>query len=197
MASVMKKAAIASSLTISAFAVVISAAPAMASQINDPTPGVTVNTNTPNYDVTIDCDTLPFGGQELYTGPTQHGTYTLHMNSNCQDNSVYLMQVDDNGDTDETGGYTVGGVHNGPSGWIAIPATMTLDPDTYVTVKKLQDNDFFNIRYNGSDVNQVTPVVTPLANTGFNSGLYSMLAGGLIALGVGSTIAARAVKLRK
>lgn len=197
MASALKKVATLSAITISALAVVVSAAPAMANRIDTPPTGVTVNQGTPNYDVTIDCDNLPFGGQELFTGPTQHGTYTLHMNSNCQDNSVYLMQVDDNGDTDETGGYTVGGVHNGPSGWIAIPETMTLDPDTYVTVKKLQDNDFFNIRYNGSDVNQVAPVATPLANTGFDSGFYSMLAGSLIALGFGSTIAARAGKRRK
>lgn len=198
MALVMKKVATLGAVTLSAFAVAISAAPAMANHIDTPPNGVTVNHNSPNYDVTIDCDNLPFAGGELFTGATQNGTYTLHMLANCQDNANYTMSVDDNGDTAEAGGYTVGGVLSATASNIAIPATMTLKPDTYVTVSRVgQPAEFFNIRYNGSDANQVAPVVIPLANTGFNSGFYSMLAGSLIALGFGSTVAARAFKRRK
>ena len=197
MFSVKRKIATATAIGLTVFATLLSAAPANANQIDTPPSGVTVNHNSPNYDVTIDCDNLPFGGGELFTGATQRGTYTLHMAANCQDSANYIMGVDDNGDTAEIGGYTVGGVFRTTASNIAIPATMTLKPDTFVTVSRVgQPSEFFNIRYNGSDPSQTAPepTTTPLANTGFDSGYYLLLAGGLISLGLGSRVASRALK---
>ena len=207
MASAIKKVATIGALSISAFAVVISATPALANQIDIPPTGVTVNHNSPNYDVTIDCDNLPYGGQELFTGPTQHGTYTLHTEANCQDNANFQMRVDDNGDTDEVGAFTIDGTtYPTRSSWMAMPATMTLAPDTVVTIQRVNDiTAFFNVRYNGSDVNQtaptpeptVAPVTKTLANTGADLNLYSWFAAGLFVIGLGFTAASKRIKNRK
>lgn len=179
------------------------ALPSNAAQIDSPTPGVTVNQNTPNYVVTIDCDSLPYGGQELYTGRTQRGSYTLNFSVSCQDNARFTMQVDDNGDTDEVGGYTLNGTRNNTSpGYIDIPASVTLHPDTYVTILRSLDNDFFNVRYNGSDENQTEPeptetpepTSTPLANTGFDSVFYSLIAFTLMIIGFGAIITSHATR---
>lgn len=161
-----------------------------------------MNQSGPNYDVTIDCDNLPYSGGELYTGATQRGTYTLHFEANCQNSSNYKMQVDDNGDTAEVGGYKVNGVSRATSsGYIPIPATMTLKPDTFVTLMKQSNSDFFNVRYNGSDPNQTSPEPTTnteeLSNTGVDSELYLVMAGGLVSIGLGSLMTARAIKRRK
>lgn len=193
MASAGKKTAIAAVLAGTTLAMLFSGSAASANQIDTPPSGVTVNHAGPAYVVTIDCDNLPYGGQELYTGLTQRGSYTLHFEANCQDSNNYIMQVDDNGDTDEVGGYTVNGVTEASSGWIAFPATMTLKPDTYVTVKRVggAPTDYFNIRYNGSDPNQLVANNSGsegLSNTGFDTVTFALVGGLLTALGALSLV---------
>ena len=127
-----------STLGIAAIVAFGSASPAQAEGAD---PGIDVNHDGPNYDITIHCNTLPYNGQESYTG-----------------------------DTDENGGIKVNGVLETSTEYIPIPATFTLLPDTYVTIRYKVDGNwdptYYNIRYNGSDPNQTaTPTPEPEAQT--------------------------------
>lgn len=184
MTSNLRKLAAISIVALSAFA---SISPASAEV---PDSGIDINHDAPNYDITIHCDLLPTGGQESYTGPTQHGSYTIHADDMCQNGAndiTYFMQVDDNGDTDEAGGFTVNGVPGNNNEWMPIPASFSLLPDTYVTIRSKYagnwNSDYYNIRYNGSDPNQVTPVTEVLSHTGIDSGLLMTGAAALMASG--------------
>ena len=159
-----------STLGIAAIVAFGSVSPAQA-EVADP--GIDVNHDGPNYDITIHCNTLPYNGQESYTGATQRGSYTIHADDVCVNgdgNVTYWMQWGDNGDTDENGGIKVNGVLETSTEYIPIPATFTLLPDTYVTIRYKVDGNwdptYYNIRYNGSDPNQTaTPTPEPEAQT--------------------------------
>ena len=200
---VKRRVATLSALAIALFTSLIAASPASANRIDNPQLGIDVNQGSPNYDVTIHCNDLPYAVEELFTGATQHGTYSLHADTACQDNNSFVMEVNDNGDTSETGGYTISGVHTvANGGWINIPAAMTLDPDTYVTIKRLVNGvDYFNIRYNGSDSVQIPPVVEPpvatLSHTGSDSETLALFAVGFVALGLTFTGVSRRKKVAK
>jgi len=142
--------------------------------------GVTKVSGSPNYELGINCNDLQWNGDGTTLTAVPGGSLTL-TTTRCDDvdqNSAlkYKMIITDYGDSNSaTPGYTAGGVHHSGEVTvpIAIPASFTLDPDTYVTFKVVGASDTYMVSYKavpdlvanpGGTLGRSTEVVIPAAN---------------------------------
>lgn len=168
--------------------------------------GVIFGSGTPNYSITLQCNDLGWGFDDSIVAAAG-GSFTINMDDVCLNGAfgnTYYFKVLDDGQAAGDPGYRQAGTHHvgiADETPIAITGPITVDPDTIIQIRAMNNGnlipDIFTMHYVGTPEEETTLPVNTLANTGFDSGFNSMLAGSLIALGFGSTVAARAFKRRK
>ncbi len=171
--------------------------------------GVIFGTGSPNYSITLQCNDLGWGFDDSIVAAAG-GSFTINVDDVCLNGAfgnTYYFKVLDDGQAAGDPGYKQAGTHHvgiADETPIAITGPITVDPDTIIQIRAMNNGslipDTFTMHYVGTPEQETPapgPTTQPLANTGFDSGFYSMLAGSLIALGFGSSVAARAFKRRK